>query len=84
MEFKQKMQKKGAEPTITWKIRVPASVAAHIELMVMDPITRKPSYGKRSELIASLLRQHLKNVGFDIQKEIDKLYPTKEELEKLP
>ncbi len=65
----------GTEATITWKIRVPASVGAQVELLVMDPLTRKPSYGKRSALVTKLLRAHLKSIQFDVKDQVQKLYP---------
>jgi hypothetical protein len=65
----------GSEPTVNWKIRVPASTAAQIELLVMDPLTRKPSYGKRSELVSELLRNYLKSINFSLKDEVERLYP---------
>lgn len=40
-----------------WKICLPAPLAAEIDLMLEDPLTRKPKYGARSKLIEQLLSQ---------------------------
>lgn len=40
-----------------WKICLPAPLAAEIDLMLEDPLTRKPKYGARSKLIESLLSE---------------------------
>jgi len=38
-----------------WKLSLRAAIAAEVDLMLEDPLTRKPKYGARSRLIESLL-----------------------------
>ena len=42
-----------------YKISLPAAVCAEVDLLLLDPITRKPKYGARSKLIEGLLREWL-------------------------
>ena len=42
-----------------WNISLPAGIAAEVEMLLLDPLTGKPSYAKRSELIVSLLQRWL-------------------------
>lgn len=42
-----------------YKLSIPAPLAAEVDLLLIDPITRKPKYGARSKLIAALLRNWL-------------------------
>lgn len=44
---------------VDFKVSLPAALAAEIDLMFEDPITRRPKYGARARLIESLLRQWL-------------------------
>lgn len=44
------------EPIVVWKVSLPVSVAASVVHLLRDPISGRPIYGKRSELITSLLR----------------------------
>lgn len=44
-------------PNLDWKIRIPTDLAAEVELLLLDPLRGKASYGERSELITSLLRE---------------------------
>lgn len=48
------------DPPVEWKVSLPSSLAAQIELVLLDPLMMKAGYGKRSALIASLLRDWLK------------------------
>lgn len=43
------------EPTVDWKILLPAPLAGRIEFMLTDPIHQKPIYGARAKLIRALL-----------------------------
>lgn len=43
------------EPTVDWKILLPAPLAGRIENMLIDPIHSKPIYGARAKLIRALL-----------------------------
>jgi hypothetical protein len=38
-----------------WKIILPATLAGRVEYILIDPIHKKPIYGARATLIASLL-----------------------------
>lgn len=44
---------------VQWKICVPSVLAAEVELRLFDPLTGKPKYGARGDLIVELLRKHL-------------------------
>lgn len=41
------------------KVSVNAAVAAQVDLLLEDPLTRKAKYGARSKLVESLLRNWL-------------------------
>jgi len=41
------------------KVSIPTSLLARIDLMLYDPILRKPAYGARSSLIVRLLRERV-------------------------
>jgi len=43
-------------PSIEWKNSIPSPLAAEIELLLLDPISGRVTYGARSQLIESLLR----------------------------
>ena len=45
-----------AELRADWKLSLPASVAAEVDLLLEDPLTRKPKYGARSSLVEAMLR----------------------------
>jgi len=40
-----------------WKISLPATLAGTVEFYLFDPLHKKPLYGSRGRLIASLLEQ---------------------------
>lgn len=42
-----------------WKVSIPSSVAAEIELRLTDPLTGKPKHGARARLVTQLLRSWL-------------------------
>lgn len=44
---------------VDFKISLPAALAAEIDLMFEDPLTRRPKYGARARLVESLLRNWL-------------------------
>lgn len=48
------------EPTVDWKISVPASIAGAVELKLADPIRGRPIYGARAQLIKFLLEDWLR------------------------
>lgn len=43
-------------PYVTWKLHIDAALAAEVEMLLWDPVMKKPKYGDRKELIESLLR----------------------------
>lgn len=43
--------------TVDWKVKIDIEIAARIEQRLYDPLTRKPAYGRRSEVINMLLRE---------------------------
>jgi metal-responsive CopG/Arc/MetJ family transcriptional regulator len=47
--------KKITEPYVQWKISVPGTLAARVEMLLFDPTHQKPGYAKRSQLITDLL-----------------------------
>ena len=48
-------RKPHADSPIKWNINLPTSLAADVELLLLDPLTGIPGYGKRSKLIQQLL-----------------------------
>lgn len=42
-----------------WKLSLPSSVVAPIELILADPLTGRPKHGARARLVTSLLREWL-------------------------
>jgi hypothetical protein len=40
-----------------WKLSLPAELAARIDLMLEDPLTRKPKYAARARLAEALFRR---------------------------
>lgn len=45
-----------------YKVSLPAPLAAEVDLMLEDPLTKKPKYGARSLLIEALLREWLAKI----------------------
>jgi hypothetical protein len=43
-----------------WKLSIEAALAAEVDLVLEDPVTRKPKYGARSKLVQMLLRNYLR------------------------
>jgi len=42
---------------VEWSLRLPSSLANEVELMLIDPLRGKPTFGARSALVVSLLRE---------------------------
>jgi hypothetical protein len=40
-----------------WKLSLPAELAARVDLMLEDPLTRKPKYAARARLAEALFRR---------------------------
>ena len=49
-------------PTKEWKVSLPVELALHLELLLVGPHNRKPSYGARSALVVGLLKQYWDNL----------------------
>lgn len=47
------------EPSVEWKIMIPESLAAPVELLCLDPVRMKPAFGARSAYISRLIREDL-------------------------
>lgn len=47
------------EPRAEWKVYLPSSLAAEVELLLIDPLREKVKYGARNELLEKLLRDWL-------------------------
>ncbi len=45
------------------KISLPAALVAEIDLLLEDPVTRRPRYGAKSKLVEALLRTWLADIG---------------------
>ena len=52
-------KKPHADPPTEWKVSIPTSVAARIELLLSDALTGKPKHGARARLITTLLTEWL-------------------------
>lgn len=50
------MPRRGDEPYVQWKITLPASLAARVEIQLMNPTFGKPHYGSRARLVEELIR----------------------------
>ena len=48
-------RKPHGDPPVKWNINLPTTLAAEVELLLTDPLTGVPEYGKRSKLIQELL-----------------------------
>jgi len=59
-----------------WKLSLRAAIAAEVDLMLEDPLTRKPKYGSRSKLVESLLDEWIARQKGDPSGPV----PTREEL----
>ena len=45
--------------SVAWKLRIPYDLAAAIEEMFLNPLTGRPGYGEKSDLVVTLLRKYL-------------------------
>ena len=57
-----KGRKPYTEPRIQWKVYLRLTVAAQIELLLLDPTREKIRYGARNELIERLLLEYLEKI----------------------
>ena len=48
-----------SEPRVQWKFYLPETLAAEVELLLLDPMREKVRYGARNELMEKLLRDWL-------------------------
>jgi hypothetical protein len=48
---------KDSDPSVEWKVHIKSSLAAKVELLLLDPMRRKVKYGARSQLIETLLER---------------------------
>ncbi len=48
---------KSLQPFTRWDVHINAALAAEVEMLSWDPMTKKPRYGSRKELLESLLRR---------------------------
>ena len=53
------------ELRVEWKISLPATLAARVEMLMLDPATSKPKYGVRSALVTQLLEAWCASQDFD-------------------
>jgi len=68
-----------SELTIEWKLSMPATLAGRIENVLGDPVTGKPIYGIRTQLLTLLLERWLAEQRGDIPELLPKI-PTIEQL----
>lgn len=52
-------KKKHTDRPVEWKISIPESIAAPVELLLLDPVSGKPKHGARAKLITQLLSKWL-------------------------
>jgi hypothetical protein len=52
-----------SEPSVSWRIYLPGTLAAQIELLLLDPMRGKSRYGARTYLIEQLLRVWLRDTA---------------------
>lgn len=55
-----------SEIRVQWKLYLPLSLAAEVELLLLDPLREKVKYGARNELIEKLLREWLEKQKVDL------------------
>ena len=44
-----------AEPRVAWKLYIRSTLAAEVELLLLDPMREKIKYGERNRLVEELL-----------------------------
>jgi hypothetical protein len=52
-------RRKYVDPRVKWHIYIPSTLAAQIELLLLDPFLGQPKFGAKSELVTSLLQKWL-------------------------
>ena len=62
---------KHSDPPVEWRVNVPESLAAQIELLLFDPVRNTIRYGGRSRLITALLREWAEKQRRPIPSEVD-------------
>lgn len=50
---------RNAHLSATWKLSIPATTAARVDVLFEDPLTGRPKYGARGRLIDALLCRYL-------------------------
>lgn len=51
--------KKTKDPYVKWLITMPESLAAQVELRLLDPVLNQPRYGARAKLMQALVQKWL-------------------------
>lgn len=54
-----------------WRINVPQHIAVEVELALINPLSRRPTYGLRSQLVTSLLVKWLTELKQEKEKPTD-------------
>ena len=44
---------------VRWHLQIPETVAAEVELLLLDPFWQQPKWGAKSELVTQLLQEWL-------------------------
>lgn len=52
-------RRKYTDPRVKWSIYVPSTLAAQVELLLLDPFLGQAKFGAKSELVAALLQKWL-------------------------
>ena len=52
----------GAEGGVQWNITLPAGLAKKLDLLFLNPVTKKPIFGKRSKLVTNLLIKWVEDI----------------------
>lgn len=52
-------RRKYTDPRVKWHIYIPSTLAAQVELLLLDPFLGQPKFGAKSELVTSLLQKWL-------------------------
>ena len=50
-----------SEARVQWKLYLPETIAAEVELLLLDPLRDRVKYGARNELVEKLLRKWLED-----------------------
>lgn len=46
-----------------WKLSMPATLTARVDLLLRNPLTNKPAYGERSRITATMWEDYLARLG---------------------